>query len=100
MTVIRVYAQGEDGAFPESLAELVEGKHCEPHQINYTRLDGRSQPFIYFANLDDMSPANEILLAAPEALKGQRVVIFCDGRGQFISESKFKTLTEGKVRAP
>ncbi len=89
----KVYAVDNKGAYPPSLQDLLVDGQFKSEDLLFWKMDDSSDsplPYLYRSGLNDMSPADEPLIAAPEPLLGKRVVGYSDASVSSVEEEEFQ----------
>jgi len=95
---LRVYAADFDGAFPETLDELVaDGFPAEKLKPSRTQGEGADVPFIFFAEVDSEDRSDTIVLAGYE-IKGRRAIVTVAGSGEILKTQEFEARMERQKR--
>jgi hypothetical protein len=89
-----MYANDNNGKYPENLAELVKGKYADQSVVEFTdRLSKERIPWIYNSKVVDSSPAGTLLLAVPVSRDGSRAAAFKDLSARIITDDEFAKLS-------
>lgn len=90
------YASSNNGDYPKNLLSLVTDGYLDSGELIVAAVtesdssSGERQPLLYRSGLTDSSPANEPLIAAPQAISGKRTVGYSDGSVIVVPEEEFQ----------
>lgn len=84
----RIHAADHDGAFPETLGDLLEGGNVDAGVLEPKGAIGGA--FLYRRGLRDDSPASEIFIASPLPVGDQRIIGQVDGLVRLVPEEDFE----------
>jgi len=95
---LRMYAADNKGIYPTALSDIMPKYVNDKRILEFSdRRTGRHIPWLYRNSLTEISPADELLVAAPVATaEGKRAVGFNDGSARYITEAEFQTLWNRK----
>ncbi|MFZ2657368.1 MAG: hypothetical protein WAX69_20700 [Victivallales bacterium] len=94
----RLYAEKTQKNFPVDLDELVKGGYVENNEIIIwvNKEDSSRRKFIYCQGLNEKSPEDFILAAAPRPENGKREIVHVDGHAATIKEEEFQSTAQNQ----